>query len=36
MTKEQASTIEIRYKLDLSKLSEVEAYARAWVVLIER
>ena len=29
-------TCEIRYKLDMTKLREFEAYARAWVVLIER
>lgn len=29
-------TCQIRYRLDLSKLSEFEAYARAWIVLVER
>ena len=29
-------TCQIRYKLDLSKLTEFEAYARAWISLIER
>ena len=29
-------TCQIRYQLDMTKLSEFEAYARAWMVLIER
>ena len=36
MMNRQAVTCQIRYRLDLSKLSEFEAYARAWIVLIER
>jgi len=29
-------TCQIRYTLNLSKLSEFESYARAWILLIER
>ena len=29
-------TCQIRYQLDVNKLNEFEAYARAWIVLIER
>ena len=36
MDENQSVTCEIRYKLDMSKLPEFEAYARAWVKLIER
>jgi hypothetical protein len=36
MSKTRAVTCEIRYKLELSKLSEFETYARAWTLLIER
>jgi hypothetical protein len=36
MENTQTVTCQIRYKLDLSKLKEFEAYARAWIVLIER
>jgi hypothetical protein len=32
----QTVTCQIRYKLDLSQLSEFEAYARAWIRLVER
>jgi hypothetical protein len=31
-----AVTCQIRYQLDMRKLAEFEAYARAWIVLIER
>jgi hypothetical protein len=36
MEDDQTVTCQIRYKLDLSKLDEFEAYARAWMCLIER
>ena len=36
MTTKQAITCQVRYRLDMSKLSEFEAYARAWIILIER
>ena len=36
MASRQEVTCQIRYKLDMSKLSEFEAYARAWILLIER
>jgi NIPSNAP len=32
----QTVTCQIRYRVDLSKMREFEAYARAWMVLIER
>jgi hypothetical protein len=32
----QAITCEIRYRLDLDKLSEFESYARTWMRLIEQ
>lgn len=32
----QSLICEIRYRLDMAKLPEFEAYARAWVKLIER
>lgn len=32
----QAVTCQIRYTLDLTKLSEFESYARTWISLIER
>ena len=31
-----ALTCQIRYQLDMTKLTEFEAYARAWIILIER
>lgn len=36
MQGDQSVSCEIRYKLDMAKLLEFEAYARAWVRLIER
>lgn len=36
MADKRPVTCEIRYKLDMTKLPEFEAYARAWIVLIER
>jgi hypothetical protein len=36
MVNGRAVTCQIRYQLDMTKLSEFEAYARAWIVLIER
>jgi hypothetical protein len=36
MADTETVTCQIRYELDLSKLSEFEAYARAWMRLIER
>ena len=36
MASRRTMTCQIRYKLDLSKLSEFEAYARAWILLVER
>jgi NIPSNAP protein len=36
MEKSQPVTCQIRYTLDLDKLTEFETYARTWVSLIER
>ena len=36
MANAQPVTCQIRYTLDLSKLSAFESYARTWIVLIER
>jgi hypothetical protein len=36
MTNTRAITCQIRYTLDLSKLSVFERYARTWIVLVER
>ena len=36
MGSEQTVTCQIRYKLDLSKVSAFEAYARTWMILVER
>lgn len=36
MSEKRSVTCEIRYKLDVTKLPEFEAYARAWMKLIER
>jgi hypothetical protein len=36
MANGQTVTCQIRYKLDVKKLKEFEAYARAWIILIER
>lgn len=36
MPKKEELVCEIRYKLDMTKLSEFEAYARAWMTLIKR
>jgi NIPSNAP protein len=36
MANAQPVTCQIRYTLDLSKLSAFESYARTWMVLIER
>ncbi len=36
MVSATAVTCQIRYTLNLDKLSDFEAYARAWIVLIER
>lgn len=36
MANEKTVTCQIRYQVDLSKLSEFETYARAWAMLVER
>ena len=36
MVNNQAVTCQIRYTLDVNKLSAFETYARTWIVLIER
>ena len=36
MESDEAVTCQIRYTLDLNQLDAFEAYARAWIVLIER
>src|ERR1700731_512253 len=36
MANRQTVTCQIRYQFDVKKLSEFEAYARAWILLIER
>ncbi len=36
MASREAVTCQIRYTLDLNQLSAFEAYARTWIVLIER
>jgi hypothetical protein len=36
MANDHSVTCQIRYTLDLSKLSAFESYARTWIVLVER
>lgn len=36
MANSQAVTCQIRYTLDLNKLSAFETYARTWILLVER